>query len=644
MQIDKKQIGMIIITVLAFSFLIYQIYELITVDVSNDHATSDRNSATVLHQPPSPIPALVTTQPSDSGLLLAHSTNAEAAGNSTQALSHEAIDHHSEPAELDAGMPSSSRPVQQSRSISSIAVTEGHVLSTPLPRLSKQSEQQSAQQHDHDHSGASDHDTTPIMSQHISQPLVVSKQSNDTLNTSLSDSQRTYLSLLTQYKLAKMKRQLLDEEASIAAAEHKIAEYQQKTKQMTQPQRSVDSDQSASEPSASPKTVGPPIASVLNQHYQLAMLDQQSGHWQAILKMGQTYQTIAVGNVLAEGVRVASINASGVILEKSRDHWRLGFDGVAPWAPAKPKHHHRHAAHHRSKHLSGHLGGGFGEHSGKQLGRSLGNAKKQTLLLTSAGHARFADKKTVPLQLIKPKPKPKPKPITYHWQSTPLLSLSPVNVSKTAQHETAQNEVLQHKGLQTKTASQASAHLHPRKMNPTQIPVSREERAAWEAAVPNEADVVVARSTLHRAPTLHEAPPLHSDVSTLQRVSSLQSGSTLQRAAKHPFFTEEEQHILAVPGTHYTIQLYSVNDNTQAAEFEHDLLTAGIKSQTVPCLLEEDGQRWVTLLYGNYTTMADAEVALRYLPTALRRARPWIRSYADIQERLRAREMQGVGE
>jgi hypothetical protein len=130
------------------------------------------------------------------------------------------------------------------------------------------------------------------------------------LNTSysLSPDQQQYVEIANQYQLAKMKRQLLDEQASVAEEVQRIAEIKAKTRQL---QGSTDDALSND-----------------NSTYQLSYVDQKNGQWSAtLIKEGQ-YQEVTIGTLLSDGMKVAAIRAGGVLLQKgSQEEW-VTFNGL----------------------------------------------------------------------------------------------------------------------------------------------------------------------------------------------------------------------------------------------------------------------------------------------------------------------------
>lgn len=78
----------------------------------------------------------------------------------------------------------------------------------------------------------------------------------------------------------------------------------------------------------------------------------------------------------------------------------------------------------------------------------------------------------------------------------------------------------------------------------------------------------------------------------------------------------------------YTLQLFSTNKRSSAENFikRHGISGNGGYSESL-----RNGQDWYSIVYGSYPDKNSAQQALKSLPTALKKNRPWIRKFADIQ-------------
>lgn len=118
----------------------------------------------------------------------------------------------------------------------------------------------------------------------------------DLANPALNSHQQEYLTLVREYQVTKMKRQILEEQAGLANAQKRIVDA---GKGGTLPY--VDSfggDNSAN-----------------SGNYQLSYLDRQAGQWTATLSINGQYTEVHVGTHLPDGFKVAAISSRGVVLQ-----------------------------------------------------------------------------------------------------------------------------------------------------------------------------------------------------------------------------------------------------------------------------------------------------------------------------------------
>ncbi len=92
------------------------------------------------------------------------------------------------------------------------------------------------------------------------------------------------------------------------------------------------------------------------------------------------------------------------------------------------------------------------------------------------------------------------------------------------------------------------------------------------------------------------------------------------------------EQILAIPGSHYTVQLIAMQDEASVREFArknglNEPLLAHIQSQ---------GADWYVLLLGTYAEKAQAEEARdAWEATRILKVRPWVRQLAPLQKSIR---------
>lgn len=132
---------------------------------------------------------------------------------------------------------------------------------------------------------------------------------NNPSYASMVNNQQEYLNMVRDYQVAKMKRQILEEQAGIATAQKRISEA-----------RGSDNFGSM-EGTVSAVSYG-------GAGYQLAYLDRQAGRWTATLSQGGQYKEVYVGTRLGDGATVASITDRGVVLHPVRGkNLVLSFQG-----------------------------------------------------------------------------------------------------------------------------------------------------------------------------------------------------------------------------------------------------------------------------------------------------------------------------
>ncbi len=138
-------------------------------------------------------------------------------------------------------------------------------------------------------------------------PVIKTPVAQNTADPGLAKNQQEYLNMLNQYELAKLKRQLLQEQAAIATAQNQIAELHQKSQQMNGPDNSTEADV--------PEMV-------------LSYLGQEGNEWSATVNVNGNYQTVSVGSQLQNGFTVVRVSQQGVLLSKDQEQTLLTFNGL----------------------------------------------------------------------------------------------------------------------------------------------------------------------------------------------------------------------------------------------------------------------------------------------------------------------------
>jgi len=99
-------------------------------------------------------------------------------------------------------------------------------------------------------------------------------------------------------------------------------------------------------------------------------------------------------------------------------------------------------------------------------------------------------------------------------------------------------------------------------------------------------------------------------------------------------YTEDEHRILAMRPHAYTIQLIGSYHRDIVENFA---IANDLGNQAMEFHVNNRGKQWYMLLYGNYKTRAQAQLAMRQLPPDLTPEHPWIRAVADVQHDVRHR-------
>jgi hypothetical protein len=124
--------------------------------------------------------------------------------------------------------------------------------------------------------------------------IVQQPPSHNLANATLTNQQRQYLNLVREYQMTKMRRQILEEEASLANAQKRIAETGM---------GGVTTEVSDS------------FGGATEGGYQLSYLDRQAGQWTATVAQGDQYKEVHIGSRLMDGARVIAINDHGVLIQ-----------------------------------------------------------------------------------------------------------------------------------------------------------------------------------------------------------------------------------------------------------------------------------------------------------------------------------------
>ncbi len=129
--------------------------------------------------------------------------------------------------------------------------------------------------------------------------------------STLASDQKQYIKLVNSYELAKMKRQLLNEQESIAEAQQHIVKLHKQTQVLGGP---VDSSSAGS--------------NTTSTFYRLTFVGKEDGQWNATLVSDGHYSQVSVGTLLPNGSKVIAVSNRGVTLEKNKRHQLVTFNGT----------------------------------------------------------------------------------------------------------------------------------------------------------------------------------------------------------------------------------------------------------------------------------------------------------------------------
>ena len=100
--------------------------------------------------------------------------------------------------------------------------------------------------------------------------------------------------------------------------------------------------------------------------------------------------------------------------------------------------------------------------------------------------------------------------------------------------------------------------------------------------------------------------------------------------------TTNDQALLAIDGNHYTIELFDTRYEQHAKNF---IKTHGLQAEAsyYSATNTADKERY-QVIYGDYSTLAEAQTAIKQLPLDLQKLDPWVRQIAKVQQEIKARQ------
>ena len=429
----------------------------------------------------------------------------------------------------------------------------------------------------------------------------------------LVKAQKTYLSMVNQYELAKMKRRLLEERAAIAAAQHRIATLNKQTRGIN--------DSLLEQPSADYDNASDPHPKA---HYQLSYLDNQHGQWTATLNKSGHYHEVSVGTELPDGAKILKIDRQGVTLEKGDQNKLITFDGIIPVKAAAVK-----APAPEAKVTSNPAPTIKIKTSTEEVPKI---SEANETIMSADTIEKAAQKALLNAGLI-----PEKKQVS-----------EKAKIIKTSDEKKV--------GIATAELSDRIEPGLPKPTEKTEQDIASKQANVLhvEASIPvkdKERDIVVAQNDVARpakakTAEVKTAERKSAEIKALETKAPEPAKNVNPVAAKIPMrtatsplntkarYTEDEHRLLRLPSHEYTIQLIGSYHRDIVENFA---IANDLGNEAMQFHVENRGRPWYMLFYGNYRTRTEAQTALRQLPPNLVPERPWIRRVADVQHDVRNR-------
>jgi len=98
-----------------------------------------------------------------------------------------------------------------------------------------------------------------------------------------------------------------------------------------------------------------------------------------------------------------------------------------------------------------------------------------------------------------------------------------------------------------------------------------------------------------------------------------------------------ERELMRLPGSSFTLQLMGSHDLVAIRDFirRHNVSNMDTKMYSA----EYHGRPWYMLVYGNYSTLSQARLAMHKMPTDLQKLHPWIKSLHLVHKEIRLRKI-----
>lgn len=399
----------------------------------------------------------------------------------------------------------------------------------------------------------------------------------------MNPSQQAYVKMLNTFEVEKMHRQLLDEEAAVANAQHQIAMMHQQTSKLTGSATGGDVSDNAAAPLA------------------LSYIDHQRGHWNATVRLNQQYQSVQVGSRLSTGFQVVAIDKAGILLQKGQQRERLTFDGVQSLPDLVPATHVPLLAAKKQAHSLSQ-----GETSSSPL---IIMDQAHLLAMQMAHHSQEVNAVARhALAVTKPHPAASvTKSVTTHVSKRPSPK-KPIQISTHDQYAT--------ESIDDRESRILSKDLG---LRDTSIEPVVHEPYSVSAYLPEQDNV----------PRAYHLNLSLSPQSSADRFAT--EGADGTTSVSH-HYTAQERHFLKINHHYYTIQLIGSHDDAVVKQF---LVDNEMKHVAMSMVVGNPHKPWYIAIYGVYRSFDAAEHKLVHLPHRLRVNGAWIRKVGDIQSVLK---------
>ena len=412
---------------------------------------------------------------------------------------------------------------------------------------------------------------TPSLAQHTQQPIASATLHSGMSTAALTNSQKTYMAMLKQYELVKMKHQLLDEEAAVASAQNQIAVTNKSTSKITGHNALTTSSVTDD--------------SNIDDSVSLSYIDHQNGQWSATLHSGDSYQSVAIGARLENGYQVIGIDHHGVTLQKAQARELLTFDGITTLPPIIAA----------STKIS-------------TIQKTAGPIEQTHLLAMQLVHdgqvapavARHALKVTPALLALQHQAE---KPVVF---KRPVVKKPTVQLSINDRFAKESEDDMQNKKL-SEELQLPSVEINPVLHQAYNV----------DSYLPQQSEV---------PKSYHLADAASSD-------DSRYASEGVDHDAPAPkILTASEKRLLKLPRNYYTIQLIGSYHPDVVNQF---VIDNELKKIALQLHIGKHNHPWAIALYGTYSNFQKAEEKLVHLPERMRLNGAWIRKVGDVQRVLR---------